>query len=272
LRKIMALVLILTVAVVFTACGDNNEDQTTLDPLSTGYYSPGISATQQGNNSGAVGSTYVLTTNQSKTVPALANITTKFVPGAVQNPGVSGQQTSSTTNPYNNITYNTSGVITAPSYTTTRTVPTTWQTIPSTTIPVSPVVPTTASTTKAQSPVTTTQPTTKAEPEGVYVVANDWGTDTQGRIFATIEPDGWGGKIKSNSMRVAVYIDGVEMDEGAMLQISSATDGDGRQYVYLNMNDYEIDTSGSTVSFTIPEGFLENKTATKYNYAYEVVI
>lgn len=267
LRKILALILVLTIAVVFAACGKDEGDQTTLNPLNTAY-NPGLT-TGQNTNVGTPGATYVLTTNQSKTVPAL--VTTAFVPGVSQNVGVSGQQVSSTTNPYNNMTYSTNGTIPVPTYTTTRAVPTSWSTLPPTTIPVSPVVTTTASTTKAQSPVTTTQPTTKAEPEGVYVVANDWGVDTQGRIFATIEPDGWGGKIKANSQRVSVYVDGVEIDGGAMLQISSATNGDGKQYVYLNMEDYEIDTRGSTVTFTIPEGFLENKTATKYNYSYEVV-
>ncbi len=263
LRKILALVLVLTIAVIFAGCGDDSGDQTTLNPLNTSY-NPGISVNQSGNT-GATGATYILTTNQGNTVPTLS--TTRFTYDVAAN----ASQISSTTNAYNNVTYNSTGVITPPSATTTRAQSTTWQTLPSTTIPTSPVVTTTGKTTKAPTPTTTKPTTTQSGPEGVYVNINDSGFDTQGRLFVTIEPDGWGGKIKSNSQRIPVYIDGVEMSEGAMLQISSSTDGDGRQYVYLNLGDYELDGS-STVSFVIPEGFLENKTATRYNYAYEVSV
>lgn len=260
LRKIMALVLVLTIAVVFAGCGGNGDDQTTLNPLNTSY-TPGTSG-----NTGATGATYILTTNQGKTVPALS--TTRFtsdVAASVINP-----QASSTTNTYDNVTYSTTGVITPPSVTTTRTVPTTWQTLPSTTIPTSPVVTTTGRTTKAPTPTTTRPTTTESEPQGVYVVVNDTYTDNDGRVCVAIDSEGWGSKIKSNSRRIPVYVDGVEMEEGAMLQISSSTTGDGYQSVYLNLGDYEIDTDSSTITFTIPEGFLENKTGTKYNYAYEV--
>ncbi len=266
MRKILALILVMTIAVVFAACGDKGEDQTTLNPLNTAY-APITSGNQQsGNNTGATGATYILTTVQGKTVPTLN--TTRFSYDVAAS--VSGQQTSSTTNNYDNVSYTTTGgVITVPNATTTRTISTTWQTLPSTTIPTSPVVTTTGRTTKAPTP-TTTQPTTNSGPEGVYVVVNDTYTDNDGRVCVAIDSEGWGSKIKSNSQRIPVYIDGVEMEEGAMLQISSSTTGDGYQSVYLNLGDYEIDTGSSTITFTIPEGFLENKTGTKYNYAYEV--
>ena len=57
-----------------------------------------------------------------------------------------------------------------------------------------------------------------------------------------------------------------------MLQISSSTTGDGYQYVYLNLEEYEVDPSSSTITFEIPEGFLENKTGTKYNMSAEVTM
>lgn len=264
MRKILAAVLVLTMAVLFAACGDNKDEGTTLNPLYTGYSPVVTNAQNQGSN--ANGATYVLTTNQSKTVPALS--TTRFSVGVAAT--AASQGTATTSANYNDVSYTTTGgTITVPVVSTTRTFTTTWATIPTTTTTT-----TKATTTLPRVTTTkpTTEPTTKAEPMGIDVVVNDIFTDSQGRVCATIYSDGWGGKIRSNSQRVSVYVDGVEMEEKAMLQISSSTTGDGYQYVYLNLDDYEIDPSSSTITFVIPEGFLENKTGTKYNYAYEVTM
>lgn len=262
LRKILAVVLVMTMLVLFAACGDKKEEETTLNPLLTGY-SP-ISTSSQPQGSNANGVTYILTTNQSKTVPALS--TTRFNPTPVT--PSSGTNISTNPSDYNNVSYTTaSGVITVPPVSTTRTIPTTWETIPTTTT----IAPTTTTTTLPRVTTTrpTTQPTTKAEPMGMDVVQNDSFVDTQGRLCITIDSNGWGGAIKSNSQRIPVYIDNMEMEKSGMLQISSATTGDGYQYVYLDLSEYEIG-GGVTVSFVIPEGFLENKVGTKYNYSYEV--
>lgn len=264
MRKILIFVLVMTIAVVFAGCGDNEDDQTTLNPLNTAY-APTSSGNQQAGNNAATGATYILTTNQGKTVPSLN--TTRFVPGGVS--GVSSQQVSTTVDPYASMTYNTSGVIAVPSYSVANASSTTWQTIAPSSSVTTPVVPTPASTATPVTP-TTKPTTTQAEPEGVYVSVGSLVIDTEGRFVVPIESDNWGGRIKSNSQRVSVYIDGVEMEGGAMLQITSSTDGDGYQSVYLNLGDYEIDPDSSTVTFVIPEGFLENKTGTKYNYEYEV--
>ncbi len=270
MRRMFAIVLIVTtVAVLFTACSGKKDDNTTPDPLYTGY-SP-VSTT--GNNSNqansATGATYILTTAVGKTVPALN--TTRF---SIAVAATAVNQT--TTNSYDNVSYTTnSGTIVAPNVTTTRAIPTTWQTLPSTT--------TTNTTTTKKAQITTTLPrvtttrptpttTEKAEPMPVDIQINDTFIDDQGRICASIDSYGWGGKLKSNSQRIPVYIDGIEMEESAMLQISSSTTGDDYQYVYLKLADYGIDISSSTVTFVIPEGFLENKTGTKYNNAYEVTL
>ena len=42
--------------------------------------------------------------------------------------------------------------------------------------------------------------------------------------------------------------------------------------VMVELDKYEIDPSSSTITFVIPEGFLENKTGTKYNLACEVTL
>ena len=265
MRKIFAVVLVLTIAVVFAACGDSKDESTTLDPLYTAY-SPVATNAQNSGQNGGTGATYVLTTNQGKTAPALS--TTRF---SIAVAATASTQSTAASTDYN--TTASTGVITTPVVSTTRTITTTWATIATTTTTTTTQTTTkqltTNSTTKA---TTTTQPTTKAEPEAVYVDVAYTSTDDNGRIYVAIESDGWGGKLKSNSQRVTVYVDGVAMEQQVMLQISSATDGDGKQSVYLDMDDYDVDIDSSTITFEIPEGFLENKTGTKYNYAYEVTM
>ena len=203
MRKIFAVVLVLTIAVVFAACGDSKDENTTLDPLYTAYSPVATNALNPGQ-SGGTGATYVLTTNQSKTVPALS--TTRFSIGVAAT--TANQSTSSASTDYN--TTASTGVITTPVVSTTRTITTTWATIATTTTTATTQTTTkqltTNSTTKA---TTTTQPTTKAEPEAVYVSINEVGVDSSGRVYAAIDSDGWGGKLKSNSQRVSVYVDGV---------------------------------------------------------------
>ncbi len=265
MKKLLALVLVMVITVLFAACGDSKDESTTLDPLYTAY-SP--VATNAQNQNGGTGATYVLTTNQGKTAPALN--TTRFSIGVAATAPT--QSTSATTTTDYNTTSNTNAVITVPVVSTTRAITTTWATIATTTTTTTQTTTkklTTNTTTRA---TTTAEPTTKAEPEAVYISINEVGVDSSGRVYAAIDSEGWGGKLKSNSQRVSVYVDGVEMEEQVMLQISSSTTGDGYQYVYLDLEKYEVDPSSSTITFEIPEGFLENKTGTKYNMSAEVAM
>lgn len=262
MRKIMAVLLVLTMILLFAACGDNKNEGTTLDPLYTAY-SPVVTSSQHQGSNSAVGATYILTTNQNKTVPALN--TTRF---SVSNAApAASQNAASAPSDYNNVSYTTGATVSPPAVSTTRTISTTWATIPTTTTTTTRPI-----TTKTPTTRPTTQPTTKAEPEGINIVINDIFIDSSGRVCAAIDKTGWGSTIDSKAQRVQVYVDGIPMEKPVTLQISSNTTGDGYQYVFLNLDEYGIDTSGSTISFTIPEGFLENKTGTKYNYAYEVSV
>lgn len=270
MRKIGAFILVITMAFIFASCGDSKDETTTLDPLYTAY-SPVVTNGQSSQQNGGTGATYVLTTNQSKTAPVL--VTTSFVAA----PASTSKNTASTNAPgatsgtttTNNLTYTTSGgTITAPSVVTSKTQTTTWATIATTTTTTTKAT-TTKRTTTAK-PTTTTEPTSPPEPVAMDVTINEVGMDTSGRFYAAIDSAGWGGSLKANSGRVTVYVDGVPMEDQVMLQISSSTTGDGYQYVYLKLDDYGIDPSSSTISFEIPEGFLENKSGTKYNYSVEV--
>ncbi len=260
MRKIIALVLMITtVVVLFTACTGNGGSEMTQEPLSTSDTTTTTETTTTAP-ANTTGPTYVLTTNQSKQAPWYS--TTRFVPEAVTT-GIapSASQSTSVSNMYENITYPTSGITPSVSAVTSAANTTEWSTIP-----------TNSTTTTTATTATTTTGTTEAvEATGMQAVINSTWFDGDGNFCAAIDKEGWG-KIKSNSMRIPIYIDGVEADKPATLQISSSVDGDGCQYVFVNVAKYDVLEFGASVSFTIPEGFLKNTTGTKYNYATEVAM
>lgn len=262
LRRIIAIVLTVTaIVVLFSACKSNNGDETSTDPLTTS--DTAVASTSESTTTTApstTGVTYVLTTNQNKQAPWYS--TTRFVPSAQVNgtvPSASQGQTSMSNN-YDNITYPTGGegVITPPVSAVTSAAKTTvWSTISSTT----------GDADDENEDATTT--TAAPDPKAKQVIINSTWMDGSGNFCAAVDSEGWG-KIKSNSMRIPVYIDGIEADKPATLQISSSVDGDGCQYVFVNLSKYDVLEFGGSVSFTIPEGFLKNSSGTKYNYACEV--
>ena len=259
MRKIIALILTITaIVVLFTSCKDNGDE--TSEPLSTSD----TSATTESTTTTApstTGATYVLTTNQSKQAPWYT--TTRFNPApdstttSVQN--ITG---SAVSNMYDNITYptNDGGAVTpSVSAVTSAAKTTVWSTIAS------------DSTKKDEDKTTDGDKESNGEvkAEGKQAVINSTWLDGDGNFCAAIDSEGWG-KIKSNSMRVPIYIDGVEAEKPGTLQISSSVDGDGNQYVFVNVSKYDVLEFGGSVSFTIPEGFLKNSTGTRYNYETEV--
>lgn len=255
MRKIIAFILTLTaIVVLFTSCKDNGDETT--EPLSTSDTSV-ITESTTTTAPSTTGATYVLTTNQDKQAPWYT--TTRFNPSpdsattAAQNITGSG-----VSNMYDDITYptNDGGAITPSVSAVTSAAKTTeWSTIGQ------------DGTTKGNS--STNNGTTAAvKAEGKQVVINSvW--INEGKLCAAIDSEGWG-KIKSNSMRIPVYIDGVEAEKAGTLQISSSTDGDGYQYVFIDISKYDAEEFGSVVSFDIPEGFLKNSTGTRYNYVCSI--
>lgn len=262
MRKIIAIVLLITaIVVLFTACKDDKVDETTQSTLSTSD----ITSTSESTTTTApstTGATYVLTTNQSKQAPWYT--TTRFVPASVAvTSALQSEQSTTVSNAYENITYPTSDA-TMPSVSavTSAARTTEWSTIATTNKKS-----TTKKTTAKED--ATEESTSAVEAEGMQVVVNDSGFNGDGNLYAAIDSQGWG-KIKSNSMRIPVYIDGVEADKPGTLQISSYTDGNGNQHVYMDVSAYGGEELGAEISFTVPEGFLKNSSGTKYNYAFVV--
>lgn len=245
LRKIVAVFLALaTVVVMFTACG-NNEEPTTNPTISTGEVSTTETTTKK--------QTYVLTTDAGKTVPWQE--TTRF---------------ETTTADYNSITVPTD-VIELPSVNMSTTAPTIPITIPTSsqdptaTVPSVTLNTTTATTTKKTTTATTT---TKVERFPTAIVIDSEGyNSSSGKLYLGISPGGWSSDIKAASTSISIKIDGVTSTSKVTCSVTAGKNSDGMQEIVIDLSSQSV-SSGSTITYTIPEGFLVSKTGTQYNTSY----
>lgn len=248
LRKIVAVFLALAaVVVLFTAC-DGNEEPTTNPTISTGEVSTTEPSTEK--------LSYVLTTDPGKTVPWQE--TTRF---------------ETTTADLNAITVPTDPIDVPPVNiisTTGSSLPITVPTSPTnpTDIPTLSVQSTTPTTTKATT--TTKKPTTTAKVEKfptAVVIDSEGYNSSSGKLYLGISPSGWSSDIKANSTSISIKIDGVTAPNKVTCSVTAGKNSDGMQEIVIDLSSQSV-TSGSTVTYTIPEGFLVSKSGTQYNTSY----
>lgn len=248
LRKIVAVFLALAaVVVMFTAC-DGNEEPTTNPTISTGEVSTTEPSTEK--------LSYVLTTDPGKTVPWQE--TTRF---------------ETTTADLNAITVPTDPIDVPPVNiisTTGSSLPITVPTSPTnpTDIPTLSVQSTTPTTTKATT--TTKKPTTTAKVEKfptAVVIDSEGYNSSSGKLYLGISPSGWSSDIKANSTSISIKIDGVTAPNKVTCSVTAGKNSDGMQEIVIDLSSQRV-TSGSTVTYTIPEGFLVSKSGTQYNTSY----
>ncbi len=243
MRKIVAVFLALaTVVMLFTAC-DGNDNPTTTDPISTGPISTTESTKPQPV-------TYVLTTNQGKTVPWQE--TTRF----------------ETTAPdFNTITFPTDNVDVPP----VNIISTTGSSLPPT-VPTVPTAPSTMSNPliSSTSGTTTTKPTTTKPVERfptALIIDSEGFNASNNKLYLGVSPSGWSSDIKAASTSINIKIDGVSVAKKVTCSVTAAKNSDGMQEIVIDLSSQSV-TSGSTVTYTIPEGFLVSKTGTQYNTSY----
>lgn len=248
LRKIVAVFLALAaVVVLFTAC-DDNEEPTTNPTISTGEVSTTEPSTEK--------LSYVLTTDPGKTVPWQE--TTRF---------------ETTTADLNAITVPTDPIDVPPVNiigTTGSSLPITVPTSPTnpTDIPTLSVQSTTPTTTKATT--TTKKPTTTTQVEKfptAVVIDSEGYNSSSGKLYLGISPSGWSSDIKANSTSISIKIDGVTAPSKVTCSVTAGKNSDGMQEIVIDLSSQSV-TSGSTVTYTIPEGFLVSKSGTQYNTSY----
>lgn len=261
LRKIVAAFLLLALVFMFVSCGKEDKETTASVPIQTG--TP-VSADSSTTSNSAAKPTYVLTTNQSKTVPW--QDTTRFeIPTGV----------TAMTDNYGDISF-TSGNIDKPSvsYSNAPTQPT----APSTNAPTAPstVKPTTTTT----KPTTTTQKTTttttkkttttttqiEKEPTTLIIDSKAFDSNTN-KIMLAINPYNWSSDIKANTASISVKIDGVAVAGTVTCSVTAGKNADGMQEIIIDLSQQSV-SSGSVITYTIPEGFLQSKAGTQYNTSY----
>lgn len=248
LRKIVAVFLALaTVVMLFTAC-DGNEEPTTNPTIMTGDV---VTTTEPTTTKKQ---TYVLTTDPGKTVPWQE--TTRFETTAVD---------------YNTITVPTDPIEVPPvniMSTTGSSLPITVPTSPGLTDnPTSPTISinqTTATTTTKKTTTTTTQ--VEKFPTAVVIDSEGYNSSS-GKLYLGVSPSGWSSDIKANSTSISVKIDGVTSTSKVTCSVTAAKNSDGMQEIVIDLSSQSV-TSGSTVTYTIPEGFLVSKSGTQYNTSY----
>lgn len=243
LRKIVAVFLALaTVVVLFTAC-DGDKPVTTDPTISTGE----ITTTEPTK---AEPLTYVLTTNQSKTAPWQE--TTRFETTAPDFSAIIVPTDPIDVPPVNIISTTGSSLpASVPSDTTTTM-----------SNPLLSSTSATSSTTKA----TTT--TTKVEkfPTGLIIDSEGYNA-TNGKLYLGVSPSGWSSDIKAATTSINIRIDGVSVAKKVSCSVTAAKNSDGMQEIVIDLSGQSV-SSGSTVTYTIPEGFLVSKSGTQYNTSY----
>lgn len=262
LRKIVAVFLALaTVVVLFTAC-DGNEEPTTTEPISTGNIS-----TTEPSTTKPEPKSYVLTTAVDKTAPWQE--TTRFETTAADINSITVPTDPIDVPPVNIISTTGSSlsdiIPTAPTQPSTNpTQPTaTQKPTESTTKPLLPALTTT--TTKKSTTGTTT---TKVEKFPTAVVIDSEGYNaSSGKLYLGISPSGWSTDIKANTIYINVRVDGVTSATRVTCSVTAAKNSDGMQEVVIDLSPLSV-SSGSTVTYTLPENFLVSKSGTQYNTTY----
>lgn len=243
MRKIVAVFLALaTVVMLFTAC-DGNEPEP-VDPITTGS----VPTTETSTELQPV--TYILTTGSDKTVPWQE--TTRF---------------ETTTADFGSIIVPTDTIDVPP----VNIVGTTGSSLPASTTPsTSYINPLLTSNTGSDATTTTKGTTTTAAvekfPTGIIIDSEGYNS-TNGKLYLGISPSGWSSDIKAASTSINIRIDGVSAASKVNCSVTAAKNSDGMQEIVIDLSAHSV-SAGSTITYTIPEGFLVSKTGTQYNTSY----
>lgn len=250
MRKIAAVFVILTLFItVFVSCDKDDEDETTLPPLTGATTTAPTSASNPVSTTDAnANATYILTTSPDKTVPW--GETTRF----------------STTSPSS--TDPSSIVIQIPSDENTNPVTPNYSVAPTTKPTTTKPTVTTTTTTKP----TTTKPTTTKP-----VVPKPVDVDTEGaksfngdgtELIIDISSSGWSSEFVSNTQYLPVYIDG----SNAGKNVKCTLDGtlkDGNYEIYVDISGLSL-SPDAEISISFPEGFIQTKAGTQYSKPFEI--
>lgn len=269
MKKVLAAILMLAVAVCFAACGDKNQNPTpqlslsaNMSAGSTNTALPVSDSTASSESSSeslpistpqnGEGTTMVLTTKQGETAPTV--LTTVFVPDPA------AVTTAISTTPFLPPTPSGSPYG-PPPVVTSQITPTS----PNTTgDPTSDLFANRSTTTTKNNQ---TQPSTTAQTrKSKSVVINDIATTPEKKMIVTINSNGWDGKFKNNSQNISVKVDG-DVKVVPCSVSSGSQNADGFPYITIDLSGVSV-PEGSNVQFTIPSAFLQTTSGAQYSSAF----
>jgi hypothetical protein len=112
---------------------------------------------------------------------------------------------------------------------------------------------------------TTTKPVEKFPT--ALIIDSEGFNASNNKLYLGISPSGWSSDIKAASTSINIKIDGVSVAKKVTCSVTAAKNSDGMQEIVIDLSTQSV-SSGSTVTYTIPEGFLVSKTGTQYNTSY----
>ena len=255
MKKVIAAVLILAVAICFAACKKKDDPASTLPNLSTA--APAVPSSTDVTLPSADTSTtnadsLILTTKTGETVPSIATTAVSLDPNAV-----TALTTSlvviPTTNP----------VVPPPVVTSQQPyVSTTPTSIPGSSTPTSDG--TSSQTPSSSNTLPTVEPTTSAPgPSGsTPLTINDVSATGEKKVVLSVDTSGWNGSFKRNSQSVSVTVDGRKYTVPASIS-------EGSTSISVDLTNVEVE-GGTQVSVSIPSAFLQTSDGTQYNKATSV--
>ena len=293
-KKIIAVVLVLTLAICFAACTGGQKDPTlppfsfdpnasttdpgaTNDPTASGESGSNIPVTAGTEND----STVILTTQQGQTMQTVATTAFRPEPVTTTAPSTTDPNPSLTvptmTAPTVYTSQNPGGVTyvtvspTLPTYTTAYTTRNPYLTTQPTQNPylttTQPTTqPITITTTTPTTQTTTAAPTSAATRRAKTVVINDIATTADKKLVVTIDSNGWDGSFQNNSATIGIKVDGEAKSAPCSVR-SGSKNADGYQYITIDLSQLSV-PEGSNVQFTVPSAFLQTTSGAQYNNAF----
>lgn len=252
MRKLLPFILLFVLVVVLAACKNGGDTETTVPGAQTLF--PGVSAAESTTAASSpavqnVANTYVLTTTPDTPMPSVP--TTQF---NIANESVADPYTTQPLSTDINFTVPnmTAPVVNSSALPSTQPDSTTRQTNNSVT-----------TTKKPTTATTTTNPMVNAKPVGVSVSPGFSGDGK--KVIGSITS---GGSYKSNSTVISVKVNG-ETYHNIPCRISAGNINlDGCQEVIIDLSSINVEMDlGTTVTATIPAGFLRSKDGKTYNKA-----
>lgn len=278
MKKVIAAILILAVAVCLAACKNkkNTSDSTTelitAAPGGVTQVTPAASGSEAAPGGvttpvpGADSNTMVLTTQTGATVPVVPTTAVVLDPAAVT--ALSTSPFITTGSPYlttppvvtsqqPGVTYVTAYPTQSTQYQPTQSAQPTQPTqpVPSDVTPTDPTAPT--QTPSSDAPTTTTAAPNPGTRTSKTLVISDVAAGGGKKVYLDIDQSGWNSSFKRNSGNVSVTVDGRGYTVPASIDAGSSR-------IVVDLSSVEVE-DGARVTVSVPSSFVQTSDGTQYN-------